>query len=313
MRFGYLNGKFVPADKLVFSQYDAGPMYGLTVFEMSRTFNGKDPFLEDHLRRMYEGLRVLKIDPKINFDQMYETCLEVMSRNKEEFEANGDEHRLMINVTPGPLGIYPGPHVPTVMIDDFPLKWTVQGMGKLYEQGGVDVVIVSQRAVPARLIDPKIKNRSRMHYYIANKEAALCYGAPWALLLDEDGYLAEGSGANIFVVKGNKVKTPKHQNVLNGITAERICRYFNDVDREDITVHELMNADAAFFTASPFVIMPIRAVNGIKTIHGDKNRLMHDVLESTKGFVGLNFVDQMIKWDKEKKPQTGSSPYVSRP
>ena len=77
----------------------------------------------------------------------------------------------MINVSRGPLGIYApifgGKMKPTVVIADFPLKWTVAGMARFYDKG-INSVIPSQRAIPATLMDPKIKNRSRMWYQMAN-------------------------------------------------------------------------------------------------------------------------------------------------
>ena len=120
----------------------------------------------------------------------------------------------MIDVSRGLLGIYhgieglnPGPNV---IIADFPLRWTVKGMGKLFDSG-MNAVITSQRAIPATLMEPKIKNRSRLFYLMANIEVSLMKGDNnWALLLDPDGFIAEGSGDTII-----KDKTP--------VLREEIC------------------------------------------------------------------------------------------
>ena len=90
----------------------------------------------------------------------------------------------------GPLGIYSSIFdnklEPTVIVADFPLKWTVAGMDELIDEG-INAVVTSQRAIPSHLLEPKIKNRSRIHYQMANIEASNWKGKNnWALLLDTD-------------------------------------------------------------------------------------------------------------------------------
>ena len=112
----------------------------------------------------------------------------------------------------GVEGLHKGPNV---IIADFPLRWTVEGIGKLFDVG-INAVITSQRAIPANLMDPKIKNRSRLFYLMANIEASeIERKNTWALLLDTDGYVAEGTGDNFFIVKDKKVT--KMSEVLNDL------------------------------------------------------------------------------------------------
>ena len=92
----------------------------------------------------------------------------------------------MIDISRGVLGTYEGikdiHKGPNVIIADFPLKWTVRGMGKLFETG-INAVITSQRVIPSHLMDPKIKNRSRLFYLMANIEASQFKGNNnWALI-----------------------------------------------------------------------------------------------------------------------------------
>ena len=144
--------------------------------------------------------------------------------NKEAFNED-DEHRLLIDVSRGVLGIYEGINGIhqgyNLIIADFPLKWTVQGMGKLFTTG-INNVITNQKVIPAHLMDPKIKNRSRLFYLMANIEASLFKGENnWPLMLDTDGYIAEGSGDNFFIVKNNTVISPEGRNMLRGISRLR--------------------------------------------------------------------------------------------
>ena len=81
----------------------------------------------------------------------------------------------------------------------------------------------SQRVIPAQLMDPKIKNRSRIFYLMANIEVSLMKGNDnWALMLDPDGYIAEGTGSNFFMVKDNVIYSPEERNMLRGISMQTV-------------------------------------------------------------------------------------------
>ena len=146
---------------------------------------------------------------------------ETIDANRQAF-ADDDEYRVMIDVSRGVLSIYEGirgvPPGPNVIIAVFPLRWTVAGMGRLFDHG-INAVVPSQRAIPAHLLDPKIKNRSRLHYLMANIEVSRCRGEDnWALLLDPDGLVAEGTGDNFFIVRDGRLITPEGRNILRGVS-----------------------------------------------------------------------------------------------
>src|SRR2546428_5439989 len=131
-RVVYLNGRFVPENEAKVSIYDYWTMYGECIFEMTRSFNGKHLKLNEHITRLRAGLKALQIHDPHRHDDWIDLCHEVASLNDH---GNGEEHRLMINVSRGILGIYheaagtPMDQV-TVCISDFPLRWTVAGMGR---------------------------------------------------------------------------------------------------------------------------------------------------------------------------------------
>ena len=166
----------------------------------------------------------------------------------------------MINVSRGPLGIYAPVFdyklEPTLVVADFPLKWTVAYMGKLYDEG-INAVLTNQRAIPAELMDPKIKNRSRVFYQMANIEASLFKGKNnWALLMDPDGYIAEGSGDNFFIIKDGVVISPEPRNMLVGISRNYIFEICNELGikciEKNFGPYEIYTADEAFMTGTPF-------------------------------------------------------------
>ena len=224
MRKVFINGNIVDEVDAKISIYDSALMFGDMVFEMTRSFNGQQFMLREHIERLYRGLKILKIPKTYSIDELIEICGSIQEINKEYFEST-DEHRLLINISRGPLGIY---HrlfdkvEPTVVVADFPLKWTVKGMGKLYDVG-INAVITSQRAIPSNFLDPKIKNRSRLFYLMANIEASQFNGDNnWALLLDQDGFIAEGTGDNFFIIKNNTIISPEGRNILRGISRDYV-------------------------------------------------------------------------------------------
>src|SRR6056300_652511 len=224
-RVVYMNGSYVQESEAKISIYDSALMFGDMVFEMTRSFNKKQFKLREHLERLLYGVKIYKIPLDLDINDLEKICLETIEKNEKFFNST-DEHRLMINISRGPLGIYSeifdNKIEPTVVVADFPLKWTVSSMGKLFDEG-VNAVLVNQRAIPAHLMDPKIKNRSRVFYQMANIEASMFRGKNnWALMMDTDGFIAEGSGDNFFIVKNGTVITPEGRNCLVGISRNYI-------------------------------------------------------------------------------------------
>ena len=168
-RVVWFNGQLIPESQARISIYDSALMFGDMVFEMTRSFNKNQFKLREHLERLYASIKYVRIPLEMTIDEMEQHIYETIEANNPFF-ADDDEHRLMIDVSRGLLSIYQGVvgvnKGPNVIIADFPLRWTVAGMGKLYDTG-INAVIPSQRAIPAQLLEPKVKNRSRMHYLMA--------------------------------------------------------------------------------------------------------------------------------------------------
>ncbi len=315
-RIVYLNGQYVPESEAKISIYDSALMFGDMIFEMTRTFNKKQFKLTEHLERLYAGIRILRIPLRLTIREMEGICYQVVEKNDSFFRTT-DEHRLMINVSRGPLSIYSevfaGRLEPTVVVADFPLKWTVAGMGKLYDTG-INAVITSQRAIPATLLDAKIKNRSRIHYQMANIEASLFKGDNnWPLLLDPDGFIAEGPGDNFFIVRENVIVTPEGRNILRGISRAYIFELTAQLGlqcvEENIEPYDVYTADEAFMTGTPFCLLPVTTLNGIKIGRGTMGGVTKLLLDTWGNNVGLNIVEQIKAFNRETEGSEGPTPY----
>lgn len=316
-RYVYMNGKYVAEKDAKISIFDSALMFGDMVFEMTRSFNKKQFKLREHLERLYAGIKILRIPVKYSIEEMEKICLEVVEKNDPSFDKT-DEHRLMINVSRGPLAIYSrvfdGDIEPTVVIADFPLKWTVAGMGALYDTG-INAVITSQRAIPAYLLDPKIKNRSRIHYQMANIEASLFKGDNnWALLLDTDGFVAEGTGDNFFIVKNNKIITPEGRNILRGISRDYVFEISKELGLEcvekNIETYDVHLADEAFMTGTPFSMLPVTSLDGSKIGAGKMGAITKKLIDKWGKNVGVDIIKQIKDFNKELDTAAGgATPY----
>jgi len=295
------NGQFLPESEAKASIYDSSLMFGDMAFEMLRTFNKKPFKLYEHIRRLLYSCKYLEIDIPYSAMELEAAFQSLLIENRNSF-APDDEIRGLINVSRGTLEIYKDilPMGTWVTMTCFPLRWVIKGAYRFY-QDGVNAVIPSQRAIPAYLLDPKVKNRSRMHYQMANMEAARVDPKSWALLLDVEGHLAEGSGSNFFIIKNRELFTPEPRNILRGISRDYVMRLAKrlkiEVFERNLNAYDVYTADEAFFTCTPYSIMPCTRINGSMIGGGKVGRLTKYLQHKWSEDVNCFFVDQSRKWD----------------
>ena len=314
-RVVWFNGELIPESKAKISIYDSALMFGDMVFEMTRSFNKVQFKLREHLERLYASIKYVRIPLEMDVVEMERHINETIEANDHVF-APDDEHRLMIDVSRGILSIYQGivgvHKGPNVIIADFPLRWTVAGMGKLFDTG-INAVIPSQRAIPAWLLEPKVKNRSRMHYLMANIEISNYEGDNnWALLLDPDGFIAEGTGDNFFMVKNDMIITPEGRNILRGVSRAYIFELSEQLGlqcmEKNIEPYDVVNADEAFMTGTPFCILPVTSINGLQIGNGKMGAITRKLLNTWSENVGVDIEGQIKKWDESGRKHKTSAP-----
>jgi branched-chain amino acid aminotransferase len=317
-RLVWFNGELVPESEARVSIYDSALMFGDMVFEMTRSFNKVQFKLREHLERLYASIKYVRIPLEVPLEEMERHIYATIEANDPVFQAD-DEHRIMLNVSRGLLSIYQGvvgTHKgPNVIIADFPLRWTVAGMGKLFDTG-INAVIPSQRAIPASLLEPKVKNRSRLHYLMANIEVSNYPGENnWALLLDPDGFIAEGTGDNFFIVKDQVIITPEPRNILRGISRAYVFTLAKELGlpcvERNIETYDVMLADEAFMTGTPFCLLPVTSLNCVTIGAGRMGPITRLLLDTWSKQVGVNIEGQIKAWDaaREGSGPSGPSPY----
>ena len=315
-RWVYWNGKYVKDSEARVSIYDSALMFGDMVFEMTRSFDQKQFKLREHLERLYASMKYVRIPFPMSIEEMEQAVYDTIEKNKEFFRED-DEHRIMINVTRGLIPIYEnrvGIEAGTnVIISNYPLRWTIETLGHLYDSG-INLAVVSQRAIPAYLLEPKIKNRSRIHYQMANIEASQFKGNDnWALLLDPDGFVAEGPGDNVFIVKDGVVISPEGRNILRGVSRQYVFDLCDQLgipwEEKNIEVYDVMTADECFVTATPFCILPAMRLNGQDIGDGGYGKTTKLLLDTWSENVGVDIEKQTRSFSAEVDREKTKSPY----
>jgi len=306
------NGNIIPESEAKYSIYDSSLMFGDTVFTMLRTFNGNIFKLDWHLERLFENAKATGITIPYSENEIKKAFYSIMEENRTIFEPD-DEFRFMINVSSGLLGLYKdvdvGPYHPKgthVLIAVFPLRWTVNGMGKYFSKG-LDLHIPNQRAIPSYLLDAKIKSRSRLHYKMANMETSQVPGA-WPLLLDINGFVAEGTGYNFFMVRNGRVYTPKPNNILRGVSRRYVMEVcVPSVIETDIEMFDLLNAEEGWVTGTPFCMLPVNSIQGIK-LKNCPGKIYKTILNIWSKETSVDIEKQIKTWDKNIEAGN-STPY----
>ena len=296
----YLNGDFVPASQAGIRIYDLGIILGATLTEMTRTFAHAPFRLDDHLDRLYRSCKYAGIHPPLTRDKMREKTLELIRANRELIETGADLG-IVHFITPGENEIYAGSAAgsvrltPTVCIHSFPLPFHV--WRHLFE-AGAHVVTPALRHIPPQCLDPKSKNRSRLHWWLADQQTHAVDPEAITLLLDLDGNVTECAGSNFVVVEDRTVYSPTTRNILQGVSLltvrELAAERGLDWIEKDIQPYEVANADEAWLTTTPYCIAPCTRFNNIPVGSGKPGPLYNELLTAWSSRVGLDIERQIL-------------------
>lgn len=296
----YLNGRIVPASQAHLAIFDAGVVLGATVTEMVRTFKHKLFRLDDHLARLERSLKFVRFDIGQTMDELSAVVTDLVANNSKLIELD-DELGLVIFVTAGEYPTYAGSAgrtartTPTICAHTFPLPYELWAH-KL--QHGLHVVTPSIRHVPPQCIDPKMKYRSRMHYYLADQEARLVDADASALLLDLDGNVTETSGANFLIVQGGTIVIPTLRNTLPGVSRAMTMDLAETLEipyvEHDFQTFDVVNADEAFTASTPYCLMPVTRINGLQIGNGRPGPVYRRLIEEWSRRVGVDIERQIV-------------------
>jgi len=285
----YLNGEWIPNAELRIPVDDAGFLLGATVTERLRTFHGKIFRLDEHLERLKRSLEIVGLDSRGIAAQIECAIPEFLRRNDGQIEAD-DDWSVIAFATPG----IAGGNRPTVCVHGYPLPF--RSWASLYENG-LPVVISSIRQVPPSCLPPELKCRSRMHFYLADREAAARKPGSRAILLDQDGYVAEGTTANVVVFReGEGLVSPPPDHILVGVSLGVVQELAAKINvpfiTRRLTPEEFCSADEAFITSTSICALPIVECDDKPVGDGRPGPVLRRLLGAWNELVGLNIVEQ---------------------
>ncbi|MBP1909729.1 branched-chain-amino-acid transaminase [Methanolobus bombayensis] len=254
----YYNGDFVPKSQATTSVYDHGFLYGDGVFEGIRAYNGRVFKLREHVDRLYDSAKAIALEIPISRDEMEEAILETLRKNN----LTDAYIRPIVSRGVGDLGLDPR-KCPKPNIYIISQEWGAM-YGDLYEVG-LTGVTVSVRRNSCDALSPNIKSLNYLNNILAKIEANE-KGGDEAIFFDQNGYLSEGSGDNIFIIKNGKVYTPPTINNLKGITRataiELLAEIGIETHVENLGMFDLYTADEIFVTGTAAEAAPLVKVDG---------------------------------------------------
>ncbi len=271
----YIDGEFVPARDAKISVFDHGFLYGDGVFEGIRAYNGRVFKLKEHIDRLYDSAKAIALEIPISKEEFIEIILETLRVNRLR-----DAYiRPIVTRGIGDLGLDPRKcGKPTIIVIAQPWE---KLYGDLYDRG-IKAVTVTIRRNAIDSLPPNIKSMNYLNNILAKIEAN-AKGGDEAIFLDHNGYVSEGSGDNIFIVKNGVIITPPTINNLKGITREVVIDIIKKLGipfkEENISLYDLYTADEVFVTGTAAEICPITWIDGRKIGDGKPGRITRILME----------------------------------
>ncbi len=269
VNFIWFDGEFVPWDEARVHVLTHTLHYGAGVFEGIRSYLCTDGTsavfrLEDHVNRLFDSAKILNMKIPYTPSQVCEAIIETLKKNK----LREGYIRPLAFIGTGVMGVHPSTNPIHLIIAVWP--WGAY-LGEEALEKGIRVKTSSFTRHHVNIMMTKAKICGNYVNSVLAKMEAVGDGYDEALMLDAEGYVAEASGENLFIVKNSKIKTSPLGPVLPGLTRDCIITLARDMGYEIVeqrfTRDEVYIADEAFFTGTAAELTPIREVDG-RTIGG---------------------------------------------
>ncbi len=255
----YLNGKFVRESQAKISVFDQGILFGDGVFEGLRVYDGKIFKCAEHIDRFYSSAKAIMLDLGLSRGEMTEVIAETCNCN----DITDGYVRLVATRGPGDLGLLPpNPAPPTL----FCIARQLALYAPAVYETGMALVTAVQRRIKPTVVDPQIKSLNYLNNILA-KIQAVRSGVPEALMLTDDGIVAECTGENVFIAKnGSLITPPCFVGILNGITRQTVMQLAENLGirvlEKEFTLFNVYAADECFLTGTAAEIVPVLSVDG---------------------------------------------------
>ena len=256
----YVDGAFLSQADAKISVFDHGLLYGDGIFEGICIYEAKVFRLDQHLKRMYESAKTIGLTIPLTMDQFKAAIVETVRRNKME-----DGYiRPIVTRGVGKLGLNPNNcEKPTVIIipqnaESYPLLTAGRKPAK--------AIVSSIRRTPSFCLPASAKTLNYLNNVLAKQQANFA-GVDEAIMLDWRGFVSEGTGDNLFIMRNGTLMTPPlHSSVLAGVTRQVVLELARalgiSAEEHELTLHDLYNAEEAFFVSTSLEIQPLVMIDG---------------------------------------------------
>lgn len=293
----YFNGDFVPLSQAKLDPFDRGVLMSDSVFDATRTFDGRLFRMRDHLERLFRSFQFMRMDPGLNIEECAEIWEEV-TRLNEPLRGSGDfQVRQFVtrgkSALLGQQGNVSETMTPTVIVTALNIDFTRYAAN--YDTGA-HVVFPSTRAYHTTSVEPKVKTYNRMNFVMAQLEAEDIDPNSWPVLLDQSGNIAEGVGGNLFIAADGVLKTPKSSTILKGISRQVVFELAAQlgipVVEEDLQPYDAYTADEAFLTTSTYCVLPVSPIDKRHLRAAVPGPISQRLLAAWSEMVGVDIVGQ---------------------
>jgi branched-chain amino acid aminotransferase len=263
----FLNDAWLPASQMSVPIHDAGFVMGATVTDLCRTFRHRLYRWSDHLARFRSSCLGTGLVARPD-DEITAIAEKLVAHNAGLLSAN-DDLALVVFATPGPIGYYAGQGggagegPPTFGMHTFPLPFA--RYRRLFTHGAHLVTPQTMHA-PKECVPPQIKQRSRMHWWLAEREVRRIEPGASALLLDADGNVTETAAANFLIAEDGVVLSPPRAEILEGVSRHVVRELCAELDIQffevPLNVEDCLTAHEAMLTSTPYCIAGVSSLNG---------------------------------------------------
>ena len=273
----YIDGNFHDQAEAKISVFDHGLLYGDGVFEGIRFYNDRVFRLEEHIDRLWDSARAIALDIPMSKSELVAATLETIRQN----DLHDGYVRLIVTRGVGSLGLSPDTcRRPSIII----IAATIALYPEELYQKGLTMVTCSTRRTPPAALSPRVKSLNYLSNILGKLEAQNA-GAGEGLMLNEQGYVSECTGDNIFIVKKGEISTPHlSSGILAGVTrlvvfelAEKLS--IRAVERELIR-HDIYTADECFLTGTAAEVIPAVQLDRRLIGHGQPGPITLRLIES---------------------------------
>ncbi len=278
----YINGEYFDKEKAKISVFDHGLLYGDGIFEGIRIYNGTIFKLKEHVKRLYASAKTIFLDIPMTEKEMEKALLEAY---KENYKKEG-YIRLVVTRGDGDLGVDPAKCKKAnviIIVDDISLY------PKEFYENGIAVITASTQRISPAAFDVRVKSLNYLNNVLAKIEARQA-GVLEAIMLTNQGYVAECTADNIFIVKNNKLFSPSsYHGALEGITLNTIIELAEKdkikTEFATLTRYDLYNADECFFSGTGAELMPVIKIDGRSIGNGKPGPVTKKLLKDFNAYI----------------------------